>query len=223
MTGPRDCLQRAAGARNTTRLSISDRQPLHRAAFSARSRRQRHRFYRAASSIFQHPQIRRPVLNDRFHAEEPRHGGQLKIRDQLLIEPVVSHHAAADNLDQVVPIAADAIELRDLRQTLNVLPEPIGPGLGVVTGADHDEDGEVQAQRDQTDLSTRAADDAAGIQSLKPAPACVLRQADPIGKLALRQRAVFLQARDDTQIKLVDFFHRFDHMTRFHELMAKKR
>ncbi|MNT45977.1 hypothetical protein D3C72_1825940 [compost metagenome] len=78
-----------------------------------------------------------------------------------------------------------------------MLAESVGPGLGVVAGADHDEHGQVQPQRHQADFGPGAANDAAGIQALKPAPACILRKAHPIGQLTLRQRAVFLQARDD--------------------------
>jgi len=166
-------------------------------------------------SPLQAAQVRRSILDNGFHAEEPRHRGQFEIGDQLLVEAVVAGHAAADYLDEVVPISAYAVELRHFWQALHMLAKAVGPGLGMVAGADHDEHGQVQSQFDQIDLGPRAANDAAGVQALQPAPAGVLRQADAIGQLTLRQRAVLLQAGDNIQIKFVYFFHLKDQMTQF--------
>jgi len=96
-----------------------------------------------------------------------------------------------------------------------MLAEAVGPFLGVVAGADHDEHRQVQPEFGQVHLGAGAADDAAGVQPLQSAPAGVLRQADPVGQLALRQRALALQAGNDIQIKLVNFFHEFDQMIYF--------
>lgn len=103
---------------------------------------------------------------------------------------VVARHALCDDLDQIVPIAADAIEIDDLGQALDMGAEAVGPVLGVMTCADHHENGQVVPERLQVDIDLAVADDAFGGQPLQAAPAGVLRQADSLGKIALRYRPV---------------------------------
>lgn len=68
-------------------------------------------------------QIHGPALQDCFHRENALDREDVESLDELLVEGVVAGHPARDDLDEIIPIAADAIEIGHLTQALHMFAE----------------------------------------------------------------------------------------------------
>jgi hypothetical protein len=125
--------------------------------------------------------------------------------DELLVEPVIPPYALRHDLDEIVPLPADAVEVDHARDALDMGLEGHRPVLGMMRGLDHHDHHQIEAQPCQIDIGALAAQHAFGLEPLQAPPAGVLRQADRFGQSALAQRGVGLKRHQDLAIDGVDF------------------
>ena len=81
-----------------------------------------------------------------------------------------------------------------------------------MAGANHHEDGQVQARPAGIDQRPAAFQNTRVGQLLQPPPAGILRQADAVGQGALRQRRILLQRREDAVVDIVELRRLFVHL-----------
>ncbi len=145
------------------------------------------------------------VVQDRLHGDARGHRVQFDPGDQPLIDPVEIVHVRRHHLQHVVVIAGDAEEIDDIGDGGDFLAEALQPFGRMVADAHHHEHRQPQPHRRRIQPDRAALDDSRRFQRLQPAPAGVLRHADLIGQIALRQPGIALQHPQDAAINLIQF------------------
>lgn len=135
--------------------------------------------------------------------EARAHVEHLHGADHFLVYRIVSANVRHHDSQQIVHIAAHAMQLGDFRYFLDRLGESIDPVDAMARGSNHHEDGGFQIHEFRIEQRHGAANDPALGQALNPAPARRLGQADFFTDLFGRERAVALEQCQDFAINSI--------------------
>ena len=71
---------------------------------------------------------------------------EIDLGDQSLVEIIIGANIGHHRADQIVDIAAQPVEIHDLRKTDHNFPEPLNPFGIVLVGLDRDEDADAKVE-----------------------------------------------------------------------------
>jgi hypothetical protein len=160
---------------------------------------------RGGRLLVQHQIVERQFSRvlDLLHGESRGHITYLDLGDQFLVEGVVGRDVGNDDPQQVVHVAAHAVEFDDLGKILHHLGKTPEPFMRVRAGADGDEGGDAGVDLDRVEQRDPAADDALLLELLYAAPAGRRRQSHLLGDVGDGESRVFLQKAQDLTVETV--------------------
>ena len=143
-------------------------------------------------------------LDQSFHDEMTGHRHQIEAIDELPVKRIISRHPTRDDLDAIVPFAANAVELRHTGQTLDMVAECLCPWGGVAGSLYHDDHRQIEAQSSWIHDSAAPPPEACCLEPLQPSPARVVRETNTLGQNALACLDVVVERSQQRQIDLID-------------------